>query len=40
MLVDIVTKVRERESDDVSGKVFTCPGENISGPDLLLNVTN
>lgn len=36
MLVDIVTKVRERESDDVSVKVFTCPGEKIFQPDLLL----
>lgn len=29
MLVDIVTKVRERESDDVSGNLLTCPGESI-----------
>lgn len=29
MLVDIVTKVRERESDDVSGNLLTCPVENI-----------
>lgn len=39
MLVDIVTKVRERESDDVSVKLFTCPGENLFGPDLLLKLT-